>query len=519
MKVAVFNRYWTTYGGGERYAGALAQALATDHEVHPLSPEHVDWPRLEEWLGLDLSRTTPRLVPDNRAQFTALTREYDLLVTSSFMSTEFNGARRGIYVVLFPALSEPRAGSENGISAVRRVVGQALSPVLRGHDRMRAVLGNGFHPPEHSGTTVFRWTGPEAHIYLTLPPRRVTPVRLTFAGFRPTGLPPATVLVEADDRVLGSVTVGGDRGPVDLDVHVVGRGADVPTTLVIRSDTFVPGDQDLRELGVPLAAVQVGRGARAWLLGRYPPPTSPQPSGDFLATYQQIVSISEFTQRWVRRRWGRDSRVIYPPVSLPAVGERKDPLILSVGRFFDEGWGHSKKQLELVQAFRALCSRGLRGWELHLVGSCQARQASYLTRVKAEAEGLPVHFHINATGRELSELYRRATVYWHATGLNESERVHPERCEHFGISTVEAMGARAVPVVVGKAGQKEVVQHDVNGYHFTSVDDLVARTHRLVTDRAERTRLADAARRRAAEFSTERFAASVRELVAEMASG
>src|SRR5262249_13640661 len=153
------------------------------------------------------------------------------------------------YVVLFPALSDPRVGPENEIGPLRRVVGQALSPVLRGDDRMRAVLGNGFHPPERSGTTVFRWSGPEAHIHLTLPPCRGTPVRLTLAGSRPTAVPPATVLAEADDRVLGSATVGGDRKPVELDVHVAGRGPGVRTTLVIRSDTFVPGGHDLRELG------------------------------------------------------------------------------------------------------------------------------------------------------------------------------------------------------------------------------------------------------------------------------
>jgi len=32
MKVAVYNRYWTTLGGGERYAGGLAEALCCARE-------------------------------------------------------------------------------------------------------------------------------------------------------------------------------------------------------------------------------------------------------------------------------------------------------------------------------------------------------------------------------------------------------------------------------------------------------------------------------------------------------
>ncbi len=75
------------------------------------------------------------------------------------------------------------------------------------------------------------------------------------------------------------------------------------------------------------------------------------------------------------------------------------------------------------------------------------------------------------------------------------------------------MGAGAVPIVVGKAGQGEIVQHDVNGYHFRSLNDLVARTRLVAQDPALRQRLAAAARQRANEFSTTRFAARVRALV------
>jgi glycosyltransferase involved in cell wall biosynthesis len=510
MKIAVFNRYWTTFGGGERYAGAFAQALATDHDVHLLSPTTVDWAQLEERLGLDLSRTTRRTVPSDPSLFTAITREYDLFVNSSFMSAEVNEARRGVYVVLFPA---HRVGA---FGRAKRAGSRLLGPGLMANHTSVA-WGKGFHPAERSGAGVFRWTSSKADLQLRLPAGTPTRVRLTFLAYRPRSIPPANVLVEVDGRVYGRTKVGGDLRSVELDVELIGRGAHVPIALVIRSDTFVPSasgtGSDSRELGVPVASVQLGRGARAWLLGRFPFLAPSGLSGDFLATYQEIVSISEFTRRWVRRRWGRESQVIYPPVTLATGEEQKDPTILSVGRFFDQSFGHSKKQLELVRAFRTLVRQGLPGWALHLVGSCQTQHAEYLARVQAEAQGLPVHFHIDATGKELSGLYRRASIYWHAAGLGESERRHPERLEHFGISTVEAMGAGAVPIVVGSGGQREIVQHNVSGYHFRSLDDLVERTRLLAEDQGLRRRLAHAARQRAEEFSTERFAQRVRALV------
>ena len=512
MKVAVLNRHWATQGGGERYAGALAEALATDHDVHLLSPTRVDWPQLEERLGLDLSRTTPRMVPSDPGLSMPITREYDVLVNCSFMSAEPNGARRGIYVVLFPT----RRGGASSLA--KRVGARVLGPVLK-RDDVGMAWGDGFHPAERSGLGVFRWTSAEAVVHLMLPAGTPTRVRLTFLAYRPRAVRPATVLLEVDGRVQACTKVGGDLRPVHLDVELVGRGGGGTIALVIRSDTFVPddGDGDSRHLGVPLASIQVGRGARAWLLGRLPFLAS-RPAGDFVATYQEIVSISEFTRRWVRRWWERDSRVIYPPVAFATGGDHREPLILSVGRFFDERFGHSKKQLELVRAFRTLVTRRLPGWELHLVGGCQRRHAEYLTRVRAEAQGLPVHFHIEAPGAKLRELYRRAGIYWHAAGLGESERRHPERLEHFGISTVEAMGAGAVPIVVGKAGQAEIVQHEVNGYHVRSLGELAARTLQVAQDPGLRGRLADAARRRAGEFSTKRFAERVRALVNDGAS-
>ena len=519
MKIAVFNRHWATHGGGEQYAGTLAQTLAAEHDVHLLAAAPVDWARLQEQLGLDLSRATPRTVPAYPLLSPHVTSQYDLLVNCSYMSTEFNCARRGIYVVLFPVQSS------DAVDVVKRGATRMLRPLLERKD-VGLEWMTGFHPGERSRLRVFRWTSSEADLLVTLPAGVAARVRLTFLGYRPKGAPPATVSVQVDGHARGDVEVGGGLRPVHCDVDVVGRGGDRPITLSLRTDTFVPGETgivggDARHLGVPLASVQIGSGARAWLVARFPFLDPSRASGHFLNTYQEIVSISEFTQSWVKHRWGRDSRVIYPPVAFEttAEGTAKAPMILSVGRFFDQRYGHSKKQLEMVRAFRALCVRGLEGWELHLVGGCQPQHLEYLARVQAEAGGLPVFFHVDAPGHTLRDLYHRASIYWHATGFGESERQHPERFEHFGISTVEAMGAGAAPIVIGRAGQREIVQAGVNGYHFETLDELVERTLTVARDPELRMRISDAARQRADDFSVKRFAARVLALVEGLPSG
>ena len=260
----------------------------------------------------------------------------------------------------------------------------------------------------------------------------------------------------------------------------------------------------------PLDAVR----ARASLAAADPPGTA------WLGSYDVVVANSTFTQRWISTWWDHDSVVLEPPVGLRRPGA-KDRVILSVGRFFAPGRGHAKKQLEMVRAFRRLRSEAtgvLDGWELHLVGGCSPDDAAYLSEVRHHAEGSPVVIHVDASGAEVDALYGRASIYWHATGLGEDLDADPVRAEHFGITTVEAMSAGAVPVVVAAGGQPEIVTDGVDGVLFRDEDDLVAATLALVRDPERRAEMAARAVRSARRFGLDAFGRRLTDLVHDVAS-
>jgi glycosyltransferase involved in cell wall biosynthesis len=77
--------------------------------------------------------------------------------------------------------------------------------------------------------------------------------------------------------------------------------------------------------------------------------------------------------------------------------------------------------------------------------------------------------------------------------------------EHFGISTVEAMAAGCVPVVINKGAQPEIVEHGVSGFLWNTLEELRAYTIRLIKDNALLESMAQAARRRAQLFSRENY--------------
>jgi glycosyltransferase involved in cell wall biosynthesis len=159
-----------------------------------------------------------------------------------------------------------------------------------------------------------------------------------------------------------------------------------------------------------------------------------------------------------------------------------------------------------VQAFgRMVRNGGLDGWTLHVVGGCEPSQRPYLAALRQAATGLPVEIHPNAPRAEVDELFATSSIFWAATGLGEDPEKQPWVFEHFGMTTVEAMAAGCVPVVIDQAGQREIVRQGVDGYRWSTLEELEARTRELAADPDLCRRLGAAAVERAQAFSEDAF--------------
>jgi glycosyltransferase involved in cell wall biosynthesis len=246
---------------------------------------------------------------------------------------------------------------------------------------------------------------------------------------------------------------------------------------------------------------------------------------DVSDSYATVVAISRYSAEWVCRLWGRCPEIIFPPcedMGPPDAAKQKS--ILHVGRFIadvGENGYHHKGQGVLLDAFKGMTSLHRDGWELHFAGSVgvDEESAKYAAALMQSAEGFPVKFHIKAGLEELRSLYRAAAIYWHATGFGYPASDYPAKQEHFGITTVEAMSAGAVPVVYGSGGQKEIVTHGIDGLCWDDTAGLVSQTLGLVNDPDLRARLSGQAIASSERFSRKAFAASVDRLVGRLLSG
>lgn len=188
-----------------------------------------------------------------------------------------------------------------------------------------------------------------------------------------------------------------------------------------------------------------------------------------------VIVNSEFTKQVVDTEYGIKSIVLYPPVTPVSRVERKENIILSVGRF--EPSLNAKKQDILIEAMRLLAP-DLPGWSLALAGGSSSDD--WLNSLKAKSVGLPITFYPNVGHDDLSSLYAKSQIYWHAAGYGIDELKNPELTEHFGISTVEAVSAGCIPLVVPRGGQREIIKSD--DLHWETIEELVAKTKLVIAN-------------------------------------
>ncbi len=222
----------------------------------------------------------------------------------------------------------------------------------------------------------------------------------------------------------------------------------------------------------------------------------------------KIICNSYFTKNYIDKKFNAKSVVIYPPVEVSLEHENlhKENYILTVGRYNKLPNGKDfKKQSVLIDVFKEMVDHGLKNWELKIVISNLERDKKYVDELERIINHYPVKIYRNIENKEISNLYQKAKIYWHAAGFGEDFDKYPERTEHFGISTAEAMFAGCVPVVINAGGQKEIVKNNLNGYLWENTVELINKTKLLIKDQEVWFRLSQDARSSAEKFNKQRF--------------
>ena len=193
---------------------------------------------------------------------------------------------------------------------------------------------------------------------------------------------------------------------------------------------------------------------------------------NFVNNTDLFIPNSNFTSYWLTQKWQiTDNKkcVLYPPVTpVSATAEKKRNQIFVCSRI------EATKKIDLLlKAFES--SDFLKqNCTLVVAGSVKGESEEYIENIQKISPS--VKFYFEPSREEIEKLYAESEIFWHAKGINEE---NPLYFEHFGITTVEAMNAGCVPIVINKGGQKEIV-NDTCGFKWNTTEELVSLTENLV---------------------------------------
>jgi glycosyltransferase involved in cell wall biosynthesis len=228
----------------------------------------------------------------------------------------------------------------------------------------------------------------------------------------------------------------------------------------------------------------------------------------FVSAYDLFIPNSLYTMEWLNKLWRIDKnriKMIYPPVPLIQMSSvKKDNYIIACSRIEP-----SKKIEILISAFLSSDFLKEKG-KLFILGAVIDENVHYIDKIKKMIKNTHIVLIENPDRHTIEEYYNRSRIFWHAKGYGIDENSDPFQLEHFGMTTVEAMSAGCVPVVINKGGQREIVEQGTTGFLWNTPGELIEKTVFLFENNGNFSAMSKAARKSANRFSIQSFTGELR---------
>jgi glycosyltransferase involved in cell wall biosynthesis len=167
-----------------------------------------------------------------------------------------------------------------------------------------------------------------------------------------------------------------------------------------------------------------------------------------------LIANSQFTQDSIRKRFGKQSTVISPPVSLAEFAHKtsKKPQVVTLSRYSQE------KNLE----FAIHTMKGLDATHMVIGNTKTKSNILYYDKLQTISHSNTVLLK-DLSRRDLVQKLQESKVYFHASE------------ETFGISVVESIAAGCIPIVPDNSAHRETVQFKELRYVPYDIEDAQAK--------------------------------------------
>lgn len=455
MKIAIYDRYWNTAGGGEKYTSQIAEVFSRFNEVILISVEDVDWSALEAKLSVNLSRCQKIKWPNIPCwQLAPRTIEYDVFVNATYNSTLPSRAKKSILICYFP---------HQIIQSKLKITYQKIKKWIKknifdgeiANDALEIMAGT-YDFENHGGMWISENAIFSVRKRVSTDTLEIPLINDAYCGIKEVRNNGYQVKWQIKNNIL---IINGSFSNGDL-IHIISEG-------VLAGK--IANNNDPRVIGACISWRDIGLIAQI---------SNFDDEIKNLNKYQEIISISKYTSTWIEKYWKRSpTYLIHPAVDYNIYEPiaSKEKIIISVGRYFPGH--HNKKHDIILQLFIRLRDEGVLSdeWQLVLIGGLDEsneNHVEYFKEIQKKSTGHNIEVHKNISFESLQNWYGRSQIYIHASGYMENEESSPDKFEHFGMTICEAMASGCIPFVYGAGGQKEIVDITGVGYSYKNYAEL-----------------------------------------------
>lgn len=539
IRIGIYDRYLSTAGGGERYSCKMAEILSRqdDYDVELVTDIYSDLKMVSRRLNIDLEKVNLKVFPFLSEEYARkITAEYDIFINSTYLSALSAFGRRNLYLCYFPTPFDVDFRITHRLLLLffryPAIWFYRLADRLNKKDVERIEVLEGLYDIKRFFLRRGSWSSGKVMIVYRNAGDRIA---LGIKNPHTSGIDSMRCTVRLSIKGSNGIVFDnsynlkrGDRQRVEIDIS--GKKDDIPGKeylLEVESDTFfqeeaaLTGKNDTRKLGCVLYNEQqagIFKKITLKVLGFIPLFLISFPKDlKFLDCYDRIIAISRYSAKWIKRLWKKESFILFPPVDTHKFRvSRKEKIILSVGRFFPHH--HNKKQLELAECFIDLYKNNegvMSDYRFYIAGGVESKKEhlDYVEKIERLSSGFPIRIFRNLDWEELLELFSTSSIFWHASGLGEDESRNPEKFEHFGITTVEAMASGCIPVVINNGGQSEIIEDGKNGFLFNNLKELKSKTLMICRGGIDHKKIRDNAVESSKRFSSTVFEKKLLELI------
>lgn len=446
----VYDKWLSSLGGGEVVACNIATALRDKgYQTTFIGGQLIDPDLIKQKLGIDMTGINFIQAFNDEVRIKELTKNSEIFVNASFWDYTLSSSKKQIYYTSFPSKTQSKSIKSNIKLILQDYLSKLIVPIEKTNDHQ--------------------------YILYSLKPKKKYQVNIVFtlSEFSKTKLSQLSLTFPNSTVLSQKVEAYHSKNQVSFTTHLLTNTQSIIIDLSFPDNCQV----EVKSLFLSSRLAKLQSFIRS---GSYPDTIKR------VRDYDLVLANSNFTSKWIQNYWNTSSTVLYPPVKFinSSTTIKKKNQICNVGRFFT--LGHGKKQEVMIEAFKRLCDSGVKDWQLHLAGGLGSEPSSqkYATHLKNISKSYPIFLHFNQSREFIENLYQSSKIYWHAAGFGENQETSPIKCEHFGITPIEALSADCVPILYNGGGLSETIkllELDPKLHLFSTIDQLCDQTKSIIT--------------------------------------